>query len=207
MGSWDACSGTKSDFGIPELDTSESHFLFLQQFSPFGHPNGCESIVKILKPSIMGRYPVHRQRFPCSARFIISWVGILQFRIRVYILITIPGVQNPHWLPWFFTIASWTLWSLDWVDPIPSTVVTAQRCIEHIGAVCRNYYKISSFKFRLLISSFNFEFLFWVFYFKFFFEFWFSVCTLSFYFVFWFWVLISNFDFVIWFRLSLQNKL
>ena len=36
---------------------------------------------------------------------------------------TIPGVQNPHWLPLPTAIRCWTAWGF-FTSPIPSTVMT-----------------------------------------------------------------------------------
>ena len=38
--------------------------------------------------------------------------------------ITNPGVQNPHWEPWYFTIASWTGWSFPFRDTKSSTIIS-----------------------------------------------------------------------------------
>lgn len=53
---------------------------------------------------------------------------------RVYIDMTIPGVQNPHCEPCEEAIFSCTGWSFPLVAlPIPSTVVTAKPCTEASG--------------------------------------------------------------------------
>ena len=46
------------------------------------------------------------------------------FLSSVYMLITMPGVQNPHCDPWLSAIRCWTAWSRVLALPMPSTVVT-----------------------------------------------------------------------------------
>lgn len=60
-------------------------------------------------------------------------VGFGVFLKRVYIDITIPGVQKPHWEPCALAIRSWTGCNFVLMLPIPSTVVTAKPCTAHIG--------------------------------------------------------------------------
>ena len=48
------------------------------------------------------------------------------FLSSVYMDMTIPGVQKPHWLPWLLASLCWTACSLLLALPIPSTVVTAR---------------------------------------------------------------------------------
>ena len=45
---------------------------------------------------------------PSNALSISFCVGKGLFLRRVYMDITIPGVQNPHWEPWDFAIRSYT---------------------------------------------------------------------------------------------------
>ena len=63
-----------------------------------------------------------------------SILGHGLFLNKVYIDMTIPGVQNPHWEPWASANFCWTACNLVLVDPIPSTVVMAVPCIPHNGA-------------------------------------------------------------------------
>ena len=44
---------------------------------------------------------------------------------RVYMDMTMPGVQKPHCDPWLAAILCWTACSRPLASPIPSTVVTA----------------------------------------------------------------------------------
>lgn len=44
---------------------------------------------------------------PSNALSISVWVGRGLFLRSVYMDITIPGVQNPHWDPWDLAILSW----------------------------------------------------------------------------------------------------
>ena len=44
-----------------------------------------------------------------------------------WIVVTKPGVQNPHWLPWQSTIARWTFESEPSSSFSPSTVTTWAR--------------------------------------------------------------------------------
>ena len=44
-------------------------------------------------------YPVHRQRFPSSARRMVVSVGCGSRRSNPTSVTKIPGVQNPHWRP------------------------------------------------------------------------------------------------------------
>ena len=46
---------------------------------------------------------------PWNAFSISTFVGIGLFLRRVYIDITIPGVQNPHWDPWDLAILSFRI--------------------------------------------------------------------------------------------------
>ena len=41
-----------------------------------------------------------------------SMFGFFLFLRSVYMDMTMPGVQNPHWDPCEFAILSWTAWSL-----------------------------------------------------------------------------------------------
>lgn len=62
--------------------------------------------LKVLQPSTMGRYPVHRHKLPPSATVMSSMLGCGLFLSKVYMDITMPGVQNPHWDPWALAIRS-----------------------------------------------------------------------------------------------------
>ena len=44
---------------------------------------------------------------PCKVDSNCSMSGVGWFRSKVYIDMTIPGLQNPHWDPWAFAILSW----------------------------------------------------------------------------------------------------
>lgn len=55
-------------------------------------------------------------------------------RKRAYMAITIPGVQNPHWLPCSSAMRRCRGCTPVRREPIPSTVVTAQPSIEARGA-------------------------------------------------------------------------
>lgn len=98
------------------------------------------STLKVCAASRIGRYPVQRHRLPSKASSISSSDGSPWFRKRAYKLyeavrvayrlsgpavrtITIPGVQNPHWLPLLFAIRSCTGCGC-LALPIPSTVMT-----------------------------------------------------------------------------------
>ena len=52
--------------------------------------------IQTYSPFSIGRYPVHRHKFPCRHIPISSTVGTGLLRNKVYIDITIPGVQKPH---------------------------------------------------------------------------------------------------------------
>ena len=48
---------------------------------------------------------------------------------RVYMDMTMPGVQKPHCDPWLAAILCWTACSRPLASPIPSTVVTASPAV------------------------------------------------------------------------------
>merc|ERR1711939_210135 len=73
--------------------------------------------------SSIGRYPVHRQRFPSNASSISCSDGSSLLRRRAYKLMTIPGVQKPHWDPFPFAILSCAGCGF-LTFPMPSTVIT-----------------------------------------------------------------------------------
>ena len=63
-----------------------------------------------LQASRMGRYPVQRHKLPSSAFSICSALGVLPLSScllsAAWHATTMPGVQNPHWLPWCLAMAS-----------------------------------------------------------------------------------------------------
>ena len=63
-----------------------------------------------LQASRIGRYPVHRHKLPSSAFSISSALGMLPLSScllsAAWHAMTMPGVQNPHWLPWYLAMAS-----------------------------------------------------------------------------------------------------
>lgn len=59
--------------------------------------------------------------------------GFGWFLSSVYMDMTMPGVQKPHWEPWARAIRSCTAWRRVCVDPMPSTVVTAIPCTAATG--------------------------------------------------------------------------
>lgn len=79
--------------------------------------------LKLCAASNIGLYPVHLQRLPSKASSTSSSDGPTLLRSRAYKDMTMPGVQNPHWLPLPLAMRSCagcgrlTL-------PIPSTVIT-----------------------------------------------------------------------------------
>lgn len=79
--------------------------------------------LKLCAASKIGLYPVHLQRLPSKASSTSCSVGASVLRRRAYKLMTIPGVQNPHWLPFPFAIRSCAGCGR-LTFPIPSTVMT-----------------------------------------------------------------------------------
>lgn len=60
-------------------------------------------------------------------------MGLGRVRNREYMDMTMPGVQKPHWEPCAFAMRSWTGWRRVFVEPMPSTVVTARPCMAQTG--------------------------------------------------------------------------
>src|SRR5690242_7565123 len=79
--------------------------------------------LKLCAASRIGLYPVHLHRLPSKASSTSCSVGASVLRRRAYKLMTMPGVQKPHWLPFPFAIRSCAGCGLLTL-PIPSTVMT-----------------------------------------------------------------------------------
>ena len=112
------------------------------------HPDDVLAFVaNTLYPSIIGLYPVHLQRLPWKCIIFdyvlrihlkknLTWkyvsmssiFGAGLFRSKVYMDMTMPGVQNPHCDPWASASFCWTACNFVFVDPMPSTVVIAVPC-------------------------------------------------------------------------------
>lgn len=91
--------------------TLPSHFADGFEHNPSaGAHSAKQGTANAFAPSRIGRYPVHLQRFPSKASSISSLVAVGLFFNSAYKDMTIPGVQNPHWLPCEVATASCTGW-------------------------------------------------------------------------------------------------
>lgn len=77
-----------------------------------------------LNASNIGLYPVQRQIFPPN-EFSTSSIDTLPFfdSNKLYMFITIPGEQYPHWVPFKCANRFWIVWYPSCRLPTPSTVV------------------------------------------------------------------------------------
>ncbi len=86
-----------------------------------------------LKASRIGLYPVHLQRFPSAAASAASADGDESSANSALRLMTMPGLQKPHWVPLKAARVDWMGWRLEELLPRPSTVVMLQPLQRYTG--------------------------------------------------------------------------